>query len=66
MFARHIAELRRLATDDTAWDIPSPPLLPQSQRDVRDAVNARSAAPSGRALHDGFFEQAAMRPAPWP
>lgn len=62
MFARHIAELRRLATDDTAWDIPSPPLLPQSQRDVRDAVNARSAAPSGRALHDGFFEQAAMRP----
>lgn len=62
MFARHIAELRRLATDDTSWEAPSLPLLSESQRAVRDAANARTAAPTGYALHEGFFAQAAARP----
>jgi mycobactin phenyloxazoline synthetase len=62
MFERHIAELRRLATDDTAWEAPTPPLLTDPQRAVRDAANAKTAAPSGHALHHGFFAQAAVRP----
>ncbi|MBU9765739.1 amino acid adenylation domain-containing protein [Mycobacterium sp. TNTM28] len=62
MFDRHITELRRLALDDTAWEALSAPLLPQSQRDVRDAANAASAAPTGHNLHQGFFAQALVRP----
>lgn len=62
MFERHIAELRRLATDDTAWEAPAQPLLTDTQRAVRDAANAKTAAPSGYALHHGFFAQAAVRP----
>ncbi len=62
MFERHIDELRRLATDDTAWEAPSPPLLPESQRAVRDAINTKTAAPSGHVLHQGFFAQATVRP----
>ncbi|MEE6164230.1 MULTISPECIES: non-ribosomal peptide synthetase [unclassified Mycolicibacterium] len=62
MFERHIAELRRLATDDTAWEAPAQPLLTDTQRAVRDAANAQTAAPSGQALHHGFFAQAAVRP----
>ncbi|ORA40135.1 non-ribosomal peptide synthetase [Mycobacterium aquaticum] len=62
MFDRHIAELRRLATDDTAWEAPARPLLTEPQRAVRDAANAKTAAPSGHALHHGFFAQAAVRP----
>ena len=33
-----------------------------AQRAVRDAVNGRTAEPSGEALHDGFFRQAERRP----
>ncbi|MBN3453842.1 amino acid adenylation domain-containing protein [Mycobacterium sp. DSM 3803] len=62
MFERHIAELRRLATDDTAWEVPSRPLLTDAQRAVRDAANAETATPSGYSLHQGFFAQAAARP----
>jgi mycobactin phenyloxazoline synthetase len=62
MFDRHIAELRRLATDDTAWEAPPQPLLTDSQRAVRDAANAKTCAPTGHALHQGFFAQAAVRP----
>ncbi|MGV9798977.1 non-ribosomal peptide synthetase [Mycobacterium sp. NPDC003449] len=62
MFDRHIAELRRLATDDTAWEAPSRPLLAESQRAVRDAANASTAVPGGLALHQGFFANAAARP----
>ena len=62
MFERHITELRRLAADDTAWEAPTPPLLADTQRAVRDAVNATTAAPSGHALHQGFFAQAIARP----
>lgn len=63
MFARHIAELERLATDDTAWEAPTPEPMSAAQRAVRDAANSRTAAPSGAALHTGFFASAAARPA---
>jgi len=62
MFARHIAELERLAGDDTAWEAPTPEPLSAAQRAVRDAANSRTAAPSGAALHTGFFASAAARP----
>jgi mycobactin phenyloxazoline synthetase len=61
MFAHHIDELRRLAAGND-WDAPDPPALPASQRAVRDAVNSRSATPSGEALHDGFFRRAEQQP----
>ncbi len=57
MFAHHIDELLRLASADDAWDAPGPSALPAAQRAVRDAVNSRTAEPSGEALHDGFFRQ---------
>ena len=62
MFAHHIDELLGLAADDTAWDAAVTPVLPAGQRAVRDAVNSRTARPSGAALHDGFFRQAELRP----
>ena len=61
MFAHHVDELRRLASADD-WDAPGPPALPAAQRAVRDKVNGRSAAPSGEALHDGFFRRAQQQP----
>lgn len=63
MFARHIAELERLAVDDTAWEATTPEPLSAAQRAVRDEANSRTAAPSGAALHTGFFASAAARPA---
>jgi mycobactin phenyloxazoline synthetase len=62
MFAHHVAELRRLASAGGAWTQPDPPALPADQRAARDAVNSRRAAPSGDALHDGFFRCADSRP----
>ncbi|CQD11695.1 MbtB protein [Mycobacterium europaeum] len=62
MFAYHIDELLGLAAADDDWDAPGPAPLPDAQRAVRDAVNTRTAAPSGEALHDGFFRQAERRP----
>ncbi|HET9891590.1 MAG TPA: amino acid adenylation domain-containing protein [Mycobacterium sp.] len=62
MFAYHIDELLRLARADDAWDTPRPSALPEAQRAVRDAANARTAEPSGEALHDGFFRQAEQQP----
>ncbi len=47
-------------TDD--WDALGPPAQPAAQRAVRDKVNGRSAAPSGEALHDGFFRRAQQQP----
>ena len=61
MFAHHIDELLRLA-GGSEWDAPDPPALPANQRAVRDAVNSRPAAPSGEALHDGFFRRAGQQP----
>ncbi|OBF08097.1 non-ribosomal peptide synthetase [Mycobacterium sp. ACS4054] len=62
MFGYHIDELVRLASADDSWDAPGPSPLPDAQRAVRDAVNGRTAEPSGEALHDGFFRQAEQRP----
>lgn len=62
MFGYHIDELLRLARADDAWDALGPTALPATQRAVREAANARTAQPSGEALHDGFFRQAAQRP----
>jgi mycobactin phenyloxazoline synthetase len=62
MFAYHIDELLRLASADDAWEAPGPPALPEAQRAVREAANARTAEPSGEALHDGFFRQAERQP----
>jgi mycobactin phenyloxazoline synthetase len=62
MFAHHIDEVHRLAAADDAWDAPRPPALPAAQRAVRDAVNGVRAAPSGEALHDGFFRRAQQHP----
>ncbi|WP_055402532.1 MULTISPECIES: non-ribosomal peptide synthetase [unclassified Mycobacterium] len=62
MFGYHIDELVRLASADDSWDARGPSPLPDAQRAVRDAVNGRTAEPSGEALHDGFFRQAEQRP----
>ncbi|MGB3485734.1 MAG: amino acid adenylation domain-containing protein [Mycobacterium sp.] len=62
MFAYHLAEINRLATDDSGWDLPDPPAVPQDQQRVRDALNSRTAESSGDALHDGFFRVAAETP----
>ncbi len=62
MFAYHIDELHRLASADDAWDDRGPSALPEAQRAVREAANARIAEPSGEALHDGFFRQAEQQP----
>ncbi|OBH78535.1 non-ribosomal peptide synthetase [Mycobacterium mantenii] len=62
MFAHHIDELLRLASADDAWDALGPAALPEAQRAVRTAANARTAEPSGEALHDGFFRQAQWQP----
>lgn len=62
MFAYHLAELTRLATDDAAWDAPDPPAVPDSQQAVRNAVNGTTAPPSTEAIHDGFFRNALADP----
>jgi mycobactin phenyloxazoline synthetase len=62
MFAYHLAELNRLAADDAAWDQPDPAAVPQDQQRRRDALNSVTTAPSGDALHDGFFRSAAETP----
>lgn len=61
MFAHHIDEVQRLAHGDDAWGISRGPLLPPAQRKVRDAINT-TAPPSGKMLHDGFFDTASRQP----
>lgn len=63
MFAYHLAELTRLATDDAAWDAADPPTVPEAQRAVRAAVNSATAPPSGETLHEMFFRNALAAPA---
>jgi mycobactin phenyloxazoline synthetase len=62
MFAYHLAELTRLATDDAAWDAPDPPATTETQRAVREAVNSTTAPPSGETIHEGFFRSALATP----
>jgi mycobactin phenyloxazoline synthetase len=62
MFAYHLAELRRLAADDAAWDAPDPPAASAQQRRVRAELNASTATPSGDVLYTGFLTNAASAP----
>ncbi|WP_264027067.1 non-ribosomal peptide synthetase [Mycolicibacterium pyrenivorans] len=62
MFAYHLAELERLANDETAWDAADLPAVTAEQQAVRTAVNSRTAPPSGAVLHDGFFRYAEEHP----
>lgn len=62
MFAYHLAELRRLAADDAAWDAADPPAASESQRRVRAELNASTSTPSGDVLHSGFLANAAATP----
>ena len=62
MFAHHLAELERLADDETAWETADQPAVTPEQQTARDAVNAVQAPRSGDALHDGFFQRAQLRP----
>ncbi len=62
MFAYHLAELERLATDESAWDAVDLPAVTAAQQAVRDAANSRVAAGSGESLQDGFFRYADIHP----
>ncbi|ANI40793.1 non-ribosomal peptide synthetase [Mycolicibacterium vaccae] len=62
MFAHHLAELERLANDESAWEALDSAAVTPEQRSVRDAVNGVKAAPSGDVLHDGFFRRAEAQP----
>ncbi|BBX23207.1 phenyloxazoline synthase MbtB [Mycolicibacter terrae] len=61
MFAHHIADLTRLA-GGAGWAEPAPAALPAAQAQVRAAVNAGTAEPSGETLQDGFFRRATRDP----
>ncbi|MDG4667576.1 amino acid adenylation domain-containing protein [Mycobacterium sp. 236(2023)] len=62
MFAYHLAELERLAADESAWDAVDLPAVTREQQAARDAANGVTDAPSGDALHDGFFRRADTQP----
>lgn len=62
MFAYHLAELRRLATDDAAWDAADPPAASEQQRRVRAELNSSTSTPSGDVLYTGFLANAATTP----
>ncbi|OBK70349.1 non-ribosomal peptide synthetase [Mycobacterium sp. 1274761.0] len=62
MFAYHIDELTRLATDDASWDASDPCAVPESSRAVREALNSRHAPARANALADGFFAKAFTNP----
>ncbi|WP_099184184.1 non-ribosomal peptide synthetase [Mycobacterium kansasii] len=62
MFTRFAQAVDRLARGDAGWDAEAAVQLPSEQATVRAAVNATDGPVSGRCLHQGFFEQAAMNP----
>ncbi|CAA0134715.1 Phenyloxazoline synthase MbtB [Mycolicibacterium vanbaalenii] len=62
MFAHHLAELERLATDESSWEAVDLSAVTPQQQTVRDTLNSRTAPPSGDALHDGFFRHAEAHP----
>ncbi|MCG8423581.1 MAG: amino acid adenylation domain-containing protein [Proteobacteria bacterium] len=61
MFEAHSRLLDRLLTEE-AWTQPVPALLPAEQLQMRPAVHAAATPPSGRRLHDSFFEVAQRQP----
>ena len=62
MFAHHIAELERLARDESAWDSIDRCAVTAEQEAARETVNTVTAPASGDALHDGFFGRADANP----
>lgn len=62
MFATFIEAVERLAGGDAGWDADAAVRLPIDQAEVRAAVNATDGPVSGRCLHQGFFEHAAVTP----
>jgi mycobactin phenyloxazoline synthetase len=62
MFATFTEALERLAGGDAGWDADAAVRLPIDQAEVRAAVNATDGPVSGRCLHQGFFEHAAVTP----
>ncbi|QZT61022.1 non-ribosomal peptide synthetase [Mycolicibacterium austroafricanum] len=62
MFAYHLAELERLATDESAWDAVDPSAVTAQQQAARDVVNTVTRTPSGDVLHAGFFRNAEAHP----
>jgi mycobactin phenyloxazoline synthetase len=62
MFARFTEAVLRLAEGDAGWDAEAAVRLPCAQAKVRAAVNATDGPVSGRCLHQGFFEHAAVHP----
>ncbi|BBZ32871.1 non-ribosomal peptide synthetase [Mycolicibacterium confluentis] len=61
MFAHHVAELIRLAHDDSAWEALDTSAAPEEQLAVRAALNDTHPG-SSEALHDGFFRAAEQQP----
>ena len=62
MFSQYTAAVSRLGEGEAGWQAQAAPQLPLAQREVRSRVNATAAPVSGRALHEGFFANAAANP----
>jgi mycobactin phenyloxazoline synthetase len=62
MFAQYTAAVARLGDGDAGWNAEAAVRLPLAQVQVRAAVNATDGPVSGRCLHQGFFEHAAVAP----
>ena len=62
MFARFTEAVDRLAAGDAGWEAEAVVRLPSAQATVRAATNATDGPVSGRCLHQGFFQHAAVSP----
>ncbi|KOC88157.1 hybrid non-ribosomal peptide synthetase/type I polyketide synthase [Winslowiella iniecta] len=62
MFDAYAQLLQQLAQDDNLWQQPLPALLPATQQQVRQAINATAAPLSDSTLDGLFFSRAATQP----
>jgi mycobactin phenyloxazoline synthetase len=62
MFERFTDAVELLADGDAGWNAPAAVRLPSDQAAVRQTVNATDGPVSGRCLHQGLFEHAAIQP----
>ncbi|MFH5232256.1 amino acid adenylation domain-containing protein [Antrihabitans spumae] len=62
MFAQYTTAIDRLANGAAGWTAQATPSLPLDQFAVRRRVNDTAAPVTGRALHEGFFANAAANP----
>ncbi|GLW90663.1 AMP-binding protein [Actinokineospora globicatena] len=62
MFTAFADLVRLLAADPSAWDVPVPAALPESQRARRDKANDTTLVRRHGTLHEGFFARAAESP----